>query len=158
MNYIYGHDKVVADFVAQLIPAVRARGFGKCKTIGIADGEMLIAGLVYHNFDPDAGVIEISGAALPGEPWMTRETLKRMYQYPFLGCRCQMVINRVPAEDERQLRMLAVFGYSLIKVPRGLGRDKDLVIATLTIEDWASNKFNQRLKHHIGVEPDQEAA
>jgi hypothetical protein len=158
MDYIYGHDVAVADFVRQLIPSCRARGFGNCRTIGIVDGGMLIAGLVYHNFDPDAGVIEISGAALPGEPWMTRETLKRMYQYPFLGCRCQMVINRVPAEDERQLYMLLRFGYSLIKVPRGLGRDKDLVIATLTREDWENNKFNRRLKHHLGAEPQQEAA
>ena len=158
MDYVYGHDAIVAKFVADLIPSVRGRGFGKCATIGIVDGGMLIAGLVYHNYDPDAEIIEISGAALPGEPWMTRETLKRMYQYPFFGCHCQMVINRVPAEDERQLRMLAVFGYSLIKVPRGLGRGKDLVLATLTREDWEANKFNRRLKHHLGVEPQQEAA
>lgn len=158
MDYLYNQDEAVADFVRQLIPSVRARGFSKCKTIGIIDGGLLIAGLVYHNYDPDAEIIEISGAALPGEYWMTRETLKRMYQYPFLGCRCQMVINRVPAEDERQLRMLAAFGYSLILVPRGLGRDKDLVIATLTREEWEANKFNKRLGHHLGVDPQQEAA
>lgn len=159
MDYVYGYNELVAKFVADLIPSVRTHGFGNCRTIGIVDGGMLVAGLVYHNWDPGAGVIEISGAALPGEPWMTRETLKRMYQYPFLGCHCQMVINRVPAEDERQLRMLAVFGYSLIRVPRGLGRDKDLVLATLTREDWEANKFNKRLQHHLGVElPLEEAA
>ena len=102
LNYAYGYDEVVAKFVADLIPAVRGRGFGNCTTIGIVEGGMLIAGLVYHEFNPDAGTIEISGAALPGHYWMTRETLKRMYQYPFLGCRCQMVMQRVPAEDERQ--------------------------------------------------------
>ena len=74
MDYVYGYENIVAKFVADLIPSVGARGFGNCKTIGIIDGGMLVAGLVYHNWDPDAGVIEISGAALPGEPWMTRET------------------------------------------------------------------------------------
>ena len=66
-----------------------------------------------------------------------------MYQYPFFGCHCQMVINRVPAEDERQLRMLAVFGYSLIRVPRGLGRDKDLVLATLTRRGLGRQQIQQ---------------
>lgn len=158
LGYVYGHDEVIARFVAQLIPSCRARGLGKCKTIGIVEGGLLIAGLAYHNWNPDAGTIEISGAALPGHYWMTRETLKRMYRYPFFECGCQMVINCVPAEDERQLRMLAVFGYSLILVPRGLGRDKDLVLATLTREQWEDNKFNRRLNHHLGVEPPMEEA
>lgn len=158
LNYAYGYDETVAKFVAGLIPAVRGRGFGNCTTIGIVEGNMLIAGLVYHEFNPDAGTIEISGAAVPGHYWLTRETLKRMYQYPFLGCRCQMVVQRVPAEDERQLRMMAVFGYSFIRIPRALGRDRDGVLCLLTYEDWCGNKFNKRFRHHIGVEPQQEAA
>lgn len=158
LQYAYGYDDTVAKFVADLIPTVRDLGFGKCATIGIVEGNMLIAGLVYHNWDPRAATIEISGAAIPGHYWMTRETIKRMYQYPFLGCRCQMVINRVPAEDERQLAMLARYGYSFIRIPRGLGRGKDLVLCLLTIEDWANNNFNKRLHHHIDVAADQEAA
>lgn len=158
LDYVYDHDEIVADFVAALIPACRGRGFGRCKTIGVVEGGLLIAGLVYHNYDPDAGTIEISGAALPGHYWMTRETLKRMYQYPFLGCRCQMVINRVPADDERQLRQLAAYNYMFIRVPRALGRDKDGVLCLLTREDWEANKFNQRWKHHLGVEPAIEEA
>ena len=158
LNYAYGYDEAVAKFTADLIPSVRDRGFGKCATIGVVEGGMLIAGLVYHNWDPAAGTIEISGAALPGHYWLTRETLKVMYQYPFFGCQCQMVINRVPAEDERQLRQLAAFNYSFIRVPRGLGRNKDLVLCLLTREAWEGNRFNKRLQHHIGVEPKQEAA
>jgi hypothetical protein len=159
MDYIYGYDEIVARFVADLIPAIRGRGFSACKTIGIIDdGGMLVAGLVYHNWDPPAETIEISGAALPGKQWMTRETLKRMYQYPFLGVRAQMVINRVAFEDKRQLRMLAAYGYTFYQIANGLGRGKDLVIATLTREDWEANKFNQRLKHHLGVEPPLEEA
>jgi len=158
-SYVYDHSEIVAHFVAQLIPSCRTRGFGRNQAIGIVDeAGHLIAGLVYHHYDPDAGVIEISGAALPGKQWLTRETLRHMYGYPFLICDCQMVINRVPADDERQLRMMAAFNYSLIRVPRMLGRDKDGVLGLLTREAWEANKFNQRLKHHIVAQPASEAA
>src|SRR4029078_11362235 len=113
--------------------------------IGAIDAQgSLIAGLVYHGYQPEAGVIEISGAALPRKYWMTRETLRQMYAYPFLQLRCQMVVNRVPADDERQLYMMSRFGYSLIPVPRMLGRGRGGVVGTLTIDDWVANRFNQR--------------
>jgi hypothetical protein len=151
LRYLYGHDEAVAHFVAQLIPSCRVRGFERnAKSIGIIDDNgLLIAGLVYHNYDPVSEIIEISGAALPGKYWLTRETIKRMYQYPFLQVGCQMVFQRNSAEDERLLGMLATYDYTLIRVPRMLGRDKDGVICTLTYEDWANNRFNKRLKHHL---------
>jgi hypothetical protein len=66
-QYIFGHDEAVARFVADLIPECRLRGFGKCRAIGIADAEgKLLGGLVYRNWCPEVGTIEISGAA--GKP------------------------------------------------------------------------------------------
>jgi hypothetical protein len=53
---------------------------------------------------------------------------------------------------------MARFGYMLIKVPRMYGRDRDGVLALLTVEDWAENKFNRRLGHHVWTEPAREAA
>ena len=148
LGYVYGHDETISRFVAELIPTVRGRGFGNCKTIGIVEGGLLIAGLVYHNWDPGAGVIEMSGAALPGHFWLTRETIRHMYQYPFIGCSCQMVVQRTPAEDERLLYMLLRYDYTLHKIPRLFGYDKDGVICCLTREAWEANRFNKRLRHH----------
>jgi hypothetical protein len=149
LRYVYGKDEIVAQFVATLIPHCR-RGFGaNAKAIGIIDEKgWLIAGLVYHNYDPEAAIIEISGASMHPR-WLTRGTIARMYQYPFLQCRCQMVVQRTPADDERLLRQLAVYDYAFVKIPRLFGRDRDGVVCTLTYEDWANNRFNQRLKHHL---------
>ena len=160
LDYVYGYDGIVSAFVARLIPHCR-RGFGhNISTIGVieVDSGDLVAGIVYHDWNPDAGLIEISAAALPGEPWLSRETIRRMYQYPFLGCNCQMVAQRLPADDERQLFMLARYGFTLIKLPRLFGRERDGVVALLTVEDWASNKFNRRFGHHVRPEPVREAA
>jgi hypothetical protein len=156
LDYVYGYDEIVARFVAQLIPSCRERGFPQAsKAIGIIKGVELIAGVVYHNYEPEAGIIEISGAALPGYQWVTRETLKRSYVYPFLTCGVQMIVQRTPAEDERLLGMLAALNYSLIKVPRMFGRDKDGVLCCLTYEAWVESKINKRFKFHL-ADPEQE--
>lgn len=149
LDYVYGHDQVVSQFVAGLIPHCR-RGFGpNARAIGVVDDGDLIAGIVYYNYDPEAAIIEIAGAALPKENWLTRRTLARMYEYPFLGCRCQMVVQRTPADDERLLGMLAAYGYQHIRMPRLFGRNRDGVISRLTYEDWINNRFNKRLKYHL---------
>src|SRR4051812_13429255 len=83
LDYVYGHDQVVANFVAALIPHCR-RGFTNAKCIGVINDEKLIAGLVYYNYDPEAEIIELAGAAIPGINWLTRGTIARMYAYPFL--------------------------------------------------------------------------
>lgn len=155
LEYAYGYDIEVCAFVANLIPRVRNRGFSPgAKAIGVVDGTELIAGLIYHNYDPDAGIIEMSGAALPGKYWLSRETIKRMYQYPFLQVGVQMIVQCNSAEDERLLGMLAAYGYSLIRIPRMLGQHRDGVLCCLTYEDWCNNRFNKRFKHHLEEFPD----
>jgi hypothetical protein len=158
LDYVYGHDELVSRFVASLIPHCR-RGFGpNAKAIGIIEDGALIAGLVYYNYDPEAEIIEIAGAALPKKNWLTRGTLARMYQYPFLQCGCQMVVQRTPADDLRLLGMLASFDYTFVTVPRLFGRDRDGVVCSLTYEDWVNNRFNARLKHHLAGAAIEEAA
>lgn len=150
LDYVYGQDQIIAEFVVNLIPHCRQRGFGKCKAIGIIDESgKLIAGMVYNNWVPEAGVIEMSGAALPGKYWLTRETLRRIYRYPFEDCHCQMVVMQVAANDTVLLGVLAALGYNLIRVPRLHGRDKDAVLCLLTYEDWIANKITKRLADNL---------
>ena len=53
MRYVLDQHELVADFVAQMIPHMRERGFGPCRAIGVVDdNDELIAGLVYHNLRP----------------------------------------------------------------------------------------------------------
>ena len=143
MHFLYQQDEVVSRFVATLVPHCR-RGFGNCKTIGILDDDgRLIAGLVYNNYDPDAEIIEIHGAAI--EPrWLSLQTIRRMFEYPFLEVGCQMVVMRVRADNERLLRQLAQADFAFMLVPRLFGRDVDGVLCTLTDDAWRGNKFSRR--------------
>jgi hypothetical protein len=150
MKYVFDQSELVANFVAQMIPHVRNRGFGNCTAIGMTETiggrDELIAGLVYHHFDIEAdNVMEISGAALPGKQWATRETLRIMHVYPFGQLRCQMVIMRVARDDEKLLHQLLRLGYSFIEFPRMLGRHRDGVICHLTDDKWRENRITKRL-------------
>ena len=60
-----------------------------------------------------------------------------------------MVVQRTPADNEALLYVLSRFGYDFVPFTRMFGRDRDGVICRLTREAWESNKFCQRLKHHL---------
>jgi RimJ/RimL family protein N-acetyltransferase len=158
LDYVFGHDDVVAAFVAQLIPECRERGFGKCRAIGVIDETGLLGGLVYRNWCPEVGTIEISGAALPGTNWLSRRTIQIMYDYPFYTVGCQMVIKTTMADNEIVLRIMAAVGFTLHKIKRLGGRDRDGVVGTLTVEDWEASKYNANRKRKIKVVPITEAA
>jgi RimJ/RimL family protein N-acetyltransferase len=153
MRYLIGQNDVVARFVAAHIPHCE-RGFGdKIMTLGVVDGSRLIGGLVYHNYDPEAATIEISGAAIDPR-WLTRTTLRLMHVYPFVDARCQMVVMRVSADNARLLRQLKALGYTRVTVERLFGRGRDGVVATLTDDVWKSRRIHQR----VGLMQHQEAA
>ena len=156
LDYVFGHDEVVAAFVAQLIPECRERGFGKCRAIGVVDETGLLGGLVYRNWCPEVGTIEISGAALPGTNWLSRRTIQIMYDYPFYQCGCQMVIKTTMADNEIVLRIMAAIGFTLHYIERLGGRDRDGVVGTLTVEDWEASKYNANRKRK--AQPFAEAA
>jgi RimJ/RimL family protein N-acetyltransferase len=100
----------------------------------------------------------MSGAALPHKYWLTSETLRRIYDYPFLEMGMQMVVMRVSEEDKTLLRVLAAIGYTFILVPRLLGIKKNCVLCTLTFEDWSSNRFNQRDHRRFAAQQKEKAA
>jgi hypothetical protein len=131
---------MLARLVADRIWPGSGRDFGKCRCIAVTrDGE-LAAGLVYHNYDPDAGVIEISGASwIKG--WLTRSVLKAMYGYPFRDCGCQAVVQRVADDDRAQHRMLKVWGAERYRIPRLRGFDRAENIYVTTRETWETNSF-----------------
>ncbi len=123
------------------------RGFGECVAMGVISQNRLLCGLIYHNYNPEAGVIEISGAS-DSSQWLTRQTLWAMYSYPFNEAGCQLVVQR-SSEKNRMWngrgirRMLTAYGFAETRIKRLRGRDADELIFTLTDDAWASNGFHR---------------
>lgn len=132
----------LAWLVADRIWPGRGYNFGPCRGIAVVRGDKLAAGLIYHNYDDDAGVIEISGAAW-AKGWLTRPVLRVMYGFPFIDCGCQAVVQRVSDDDTAQHRMLRAYGAERYRIPRLRGRDKAENIFVLTEEAWRGNRFNR---------------
>jgi len=158
-QYIFGQDEIVANFVASLIPECRLRGFGKCRAIGVADSDgRLLGGVVYRNWFPEVGTIELSGAALPGTNWLSRRALQIIYDYPFYTCGCFMVIQTTMADNEEALLVKAKLGFTFHRIKHLGGRDRDGVVGTFTVDDWENCRFNANRRRTPKPEQYEEAA
>lgn len=147
MRLLYGHDKAVAEFVSNLIPQVRAHGFGECRAIGVINGDgLLVGGMVFHHYWPEAGTIEFSGAALTPK-WLTRRILDAMFGYAFDGAGVQMLITRNSGSNTRLHRQLAAYGFERFDIPRMFGRNDDGVFWTLTEEAFRAGRFHAQQAH-----------
>ena len=152
LRYVTDQPDRVSLAVSRALPG--ARDFGACTALGVLDQNgVLIAGVVYHHWFRALGTIEMAMAALPRSGWLTRETLRRMYDYPFLQLGCQLVQSWQSAEDTANIRQLEAYGYSFVRIPRFYGRNLDGILCQLTDDAWRNNKFNKNRRLEI-----QEAA
>ncbi|MEI2296789.1 GNAT family N-acetyltransferase [Ensifer sp. MJa1] len=135
-------NQAIADFVANHIEGCE-RGFADFTTMGVIDAGGLVAGVVFHNYAPEAGVIELS-AASTSKRWMTRSVLKAMFGYAFDEIGCQMAVLRVSERNNGMVAIAKRFGFTPHSIPRLRGRAEAEIIFTLTDSDWRAHPVNQR--------------
>lgn len=133
-DLIYGHNSVVAEWVAEHIPGCE-RGFDKPVAIGVVENERLIGGTVFHNWNPEAGVIEMSSAGTSPR-WLCRKMIRAIFEYVFDQIECQLVVMRVSERNERMIGIANKFGFDGVLIPRLRGREEAEFIFTLTEEQW----------------------
>ena len=138
----------IGRFVAGLIPHMH-RGFADHASMGVFDESgMMIAGIIWHDWNPEHGTIEFSGAGT-SKRWLTPAVLKEMFEYPFLQLGCQTVFTRnsaqnVMANGRGLQRMLKAYGFEAIRIPRLFGRHEDGVLHILHDDVWRSNRFHRQ--------------
>lgn len=137
---LYGHDEVVASFVADLLSF--ELGFGESRAIGFLDHDgRLQAGVVFHNYQPNNGVIEIS-AASTCRNWLNRARLAEIFDYPFrIGCR--LVVARIGEHNARARRIWRSLGSDEYVIPALRSPTESEVIYTLSAEKWRAGKFKE---------------
>jgi RimJ/RimL family protein N-acetyltransferase len=153
LNIIWGGagdpaaNQAIAAFVADHIDGCE-RGFADFTTMGVmeiggvTEAGRLIAGVVYHNYAPEAGVIELS-AASTSKRWLTRPVLKAMFGYAFDEIGCQMAVLRVSEENRGMADIARRFGFTSYRIPRLRGRGEAEIIFTLTDDDWRAHPVNR---------------
>lgn len=140
MTPIYDCPDAVAAFVARGIFS-EGREFGACTALGFAtEAEGLVAGFVFHNYEPENGVIEVSGYSTRRD-WVNHAHLKTLFEYPFDQLGCRMVVARHSERNKRVIRIWAALGAKQITLPELRGPNEAEVVALLKAEDWKSSKF-----------------
>lgn len=129
---VFGRNAEVSALLQGLIPGCD-RGFDAFTSIGF--GDPLVAGVIYHNWHPEAGVIELS-AASRHRGWLNRKNLGVIFQYPFVTLDCQMCVARISEKNTRARRIWSALGATEYIIPRLRGENEAEVIATLTREAW----------------------
>ncbi len=129
-------DEGVMRWVADRIPHC-ARGWSKYTALSVRRGE-IIGAVVYHDWNPEAGTIQMSAAG--GDGWLTRRVLQAMHQYPF-AIGCQMIVLQTAVENHVMRRIAKAYGYRETIIPRLMGRSADASILTLTDDDWRASRF-----------------
>lgn len=111
--------------------------------MGVARDGKPVAGVVFHNWDADAGVIEMSSASDDAR-WLSRPVLAEMFGYAFDQMGCQAVVLRVDPGNARMDRIARAYGFKRYDIPRIRGRDKSEVIYVLGDDAWRANGFHGR--------------
>ncbi len=140
----------ICDFVSFRVWG-ESRDFGKGTALGVFDHGVMVAGVIYHNFDRRSGVIEMSSAA-DTPRWMPRPILWAMFDYPFNQMECQSVVLRVDEGNTRLDRILKAYGFTRYDIPRLRGRDRAEALFVLCDDAWRGNGFH---REHEAVMADE---
>jgi len=106
------------------------RGFGECRSLGIVNGQGdLVAGVVFHDWWPERGTIELSVAA--DDPrWATRTVLRSIAAAAFNVAR--LIIARNSVKNIRARRMWNKCGARETIIPELYDEGEAGAIHTLT--------------------------
>ena len=116
-------------------------GFGEARGAVIRDRRGKSAAcLVFHNWNPKAGLMEVSAVA-KSPRWATRAVLRDAFGYIYDTSGCQLAVARTDTDNHRVRRLWRAFGADEYVIPRLRGRNASEAILTLTQEAWAASRF-----------------
>ena len=144
-SLVYGADEFVAQWAMARLPMMRV-GFGACVAIGVAEANRLIAAIVYYNYRPSCGSIEMAVAAERGTPWCSRQNLSAFFDYPFRQLQCRSIHIACARNNRHAKKFVARIGFK----PAGLLRrgfgTADAVLYDMLPDEcrWLRNSNGQR--------------
>lgn len=135
-DLVLGLDREVAQWVAERIETVGDKGFGPCAAIGIAVDNHLVAGMVYHDYQPDFQTMQLSMAAT-SPVWAKRDNIAALLSYPFDQLDCFKVWTLTPIDNDRALKVNRHVGFTQEAVlAHQFGRKRHGVVMRLLKPDF----------------------
>lgn len=113
--------------------------------LAVTDGKSITGAVLFHNYNPDCGTIEIS-AASDSKRWLTRAILREIFGFAFHQLGVQAVVARMVAGRDLA-RIFTAYGFKQYDIPRLRGRDTAESIMVLSDDDWRANGFHKEFHH-----------
>ena len=108
--------------------------------MGVEHKGQVVAGVVFHNWSPEAGVIELSCAA-ENKRWMTRGVMRTALGYVFDLLECQSAVARTAETNITVRKLWKALGAQEYVIPRLRGVNEAEAILVLPKEAWMDSKF-----------------
>jgi RimJ/RimL family protein N-acetyltransferase len=136
VRLLFGHDQVIAEWVRQHIPHM-GTGFGPSAAIGVTDETgSPMAGVVFHDYQPAYGTIQLSAAAISPR-WASRRLVGSILQYPFGELKVHKVWTATQHENARALKFNEGVGFTKEATLRDhFGAGVHAVICRMLLKDY----------------------
>ena len=146
MNLVFGRDAEVAEWVDARID-ISGDGFGPCSAIGVAT-DRLIAGVVYHDYQPGFQSCQMSMAAdVP--TWARRDIIAGLLAYPFAQLGCWMVAALCQTENDLACRTNEHIGFKRKTIiPHAFGPKRHAVLFQMTLPEYERLYHGQEKPQH----------
>lgn len=138
-SYLPEVNRAIGDFVSAEVFGKPGR-YDKFCSMGVFQNDELIAGVLYHNYMPEYGTIEMSAASTT-KRWVSKVIVRDMMTMPFERLGCQCVIARHDDRRRDLRRIWTRMGAGEYLIPRLRGRDNGEAVALLTEESWLASDF-----------------
>ena len=111
MTLLLGHSSAVARWVGERIPY--GGDFGPCQAVGVLsrDEGRLLAGVVYHEYQPDFRSVQLSIAS-DSPMWARRSNIAGLLSIPFLQMNCYRAWLATPIDNTRALKVNEHIGFT----------------------------------------------
>jgi RimJ/RimL family protein N-acetyltransferase len=103
---LVGYDVEIADWVGKRLDITN---FGPCTTLGIADEDGLIAGIVFNNYRSAIGMEASIASTSPR--WCSRGTLAAIFGYVFDQVGCRRLTATTEAKNQPVRAFLCHLGF-----------------------------------------------
>ena len=114
---------------------------GGHKCIGVLKDNHLVAGFVYHDWNPSFGTIHMTLAA-EAPKWASRGVIHELLAYPFETCKCQRITVNVDESNAKSLRLAEGVGFRAEAYHERAASDGGcMVTLRLFIEEWRAGRY-----------------
>jgi len=136
VKLLYGHSSSVAQWVSKNIAHMQGAEFGPLEAIGVIDDDgTLVAGVVFHDYQPAFKTIQVSVAASTPR-WFNRRILKEILAYPFERLRVNLIWSSIVHDNARAIRFNKGIGFVQEGVARYRFGSKHAYVSSMTFKEY----------------------